>query len=156
MAGYTFHLVSNKYITREISSATMLLLGSILLILLLLTFSWGLSITADLSAYYHHALVYFLWALMFVGVWVMIIRFIVNAFPGNIAVRYLQWTGKNVTAFYVFQWLIIGNLATGLYKTVAAGSLILWFIGIAMATSLLVWLYRIAKKKQRSVNLEIR
>lgn len=154
MAGYTFHLISNKYITREISAATMLLPGSILFILLLFTFSWGLSITADLSAYYHHALAYFLWAMMFVGVWVIVTRFIVNAFPGNIAVRYLQWTGKNVTAFYVFQWLIIGNFATVVYKTVPANALVLWFAGITTVTGLLVWLYVALKGRRKEFTLK--
>jgi surface polysaccharide O-acyltransferase-like enzyme len=74
--------------------------------------------------------------------------------PNNIVVKYLAWTGKNVTAFYIFQWLIIGNIATAIYKTQTPAVLILWFIGITAVVSGLVWLWenRRLKKQLKTSN----
>jgi hypothetical protein len=102
----------------------------------------GFSISSYLPAYYHHGIVFFFWAVLFMVIITIgtynLLRFIT---PNNIVVKYLAWTGKNVTAFYIIQWLIIGNIATAIYKTQEAPPLILWFIGITAVVSGLVWLW---------------
>ena len=150
LAGYSFYLISKSDFITEISKSKLLLVGGSLLILLLITFSYGFNITVDLPAYYHHATTYFLWAMLFLAFWVIVISYLVKHTAGNPVNKYLQWTGRNVTAFYVFQWLLIGNLATAFYKTVSAGYLVLWFLGITIATSCLVWIYKIVKAKYRA------
>lgn len=146
LAGYCFKLVSDKYFNIELSRLKLAITAFLLLVPLLVFFSYGFNITTDLPAYYHHSVSYFLWALLFLGVWTILFQLLVNSLHSNPIVSYLQWTGRNVTAFYVFQWLIIGNLATAFYKSVNPGSLVLWFLLIVLATSLLVWAYIRLKK----------
>jgi uncharacterized membrane protein len=55
--------------------------------------------------------------------------------------RYVKWFGRHVTAAYVFQWLIIGNTATAIFGTQSLAEVILWFTGIMVSTSLLVYLW---------------
>ncbi|NTW24524.1 MAG: acyltransferase [Lentimicrobium sp.] len=148
LAGYCFKLISDKYFNVEFSNRKLAVSALLILIPVLLFFHYGFNITTDLPAYYHHSVSYFLWALFFLGIWTILFYFLVRSQPSNPVFSYLQWTGRNVTAFYVFQWLIIGNLATALYKSVTPGFLVLWFVGIVLATSLLVWAYiRIKKMK---------
>lgn len=146
LAGYCFKLVSDKYYSVEFSRLKLAVTASLLLIPLLAFFSYGFNITTDLPAYYHHSVSYFLWALLFLGVWTILFQLLINTLPSNPVITYLQWTGRNVTAFYVFQWLIIGNLATAFYKSMNQGSLVLWFMLIVLATSLLVLAYIRLKK----------
>jgi len=56
--------------------------------------------------------------------------------------RYLQWVGKNVTAFYVFQWLIIGNIATALFQSQQWTGLMFWFGIVVLSSSLLVFTWQ--------------
>ncbi len=53
----------------------------------------------------------------------------------------MAWYGKNVTAFYVVQWVIIGNIATWVYKTQSWQFLIIWFIVVLIVSTQLVRLY---------------
>ena len=75
-----------------------------------------------------------LWALMLAEL---------NKLAGKTAViKYLRWAGKNVTVFYVVQWLLIGNIATAIYRSQEWFTLPLWFIGVVGVSSLLVFVYR--------------
>jgi hypothetical protein len=58
---------------------------------------------------------------------------------------YIEWMGKNVTRAYVFQWLIIGNIATSVYKTQNELQLRLWFIGIVVMVSITVYGWGLVK-----------
>ena len=65
----------------------------------------------------------------------------------NRVLKYLEWTGREVTTMYVFQWLIIGNLATSIYKTQYPIWLIFWFAGILALSSILTYFYSRLRKK---------
>jgi hypothetical protein len=60
--------------------------------------------------------------------------------------RWIEWLGIHVTAAYVIQWLLIGNIATAIYKTQGYGQLSLWFIIILLFTSLGIMLWLKIKK----------
>ncbi len=93
----------------------------------------------DLPFYYHHNIFLYVWIVAFCLVWYGLLHK-VNALSRRAWVLvYLRWVGKNVTAFYVFQWIIIGNLATWLYLTQRGWQLCCWFVGITLAVSVLVW-----------------
>jgi len=141
LAGYCFYLFEKQFIIHEIPSSRVLQAAAALVILFLVFSPYGMAITTDLHAYYHHGISYFLWTLLFMGAWLIAFRILIKHYDSGRIVGYLQWTGRNVTAFYVFQWLIIGNLATVLYQTVNAIELVAWFVGITLSTSILVWLY---------------
>lgn len=103
---------------------------------------YGFRISVELPLYYHHGISFFIWAIAFLVAIVSGTYFLIRLLnQDNILVRYLSWTGKNVTAFYVFQWLLIGNLATSLFKTQSEISLPFWFAGITVLSSILVWLW---------------
>ena len=56
--------------------------------------------------------------------------------------KYIKWLGKNVTIMYVLQWILIGNTATEIYKTVTSPLyLVIYFfavLGIASGISYLL------------------
>ncbi len=142
LAGYCFYLIYEPYSGVEIPKSKLLITGMALLLLLAVTIQYGLNITTDLQRYYHHSITYFLWTLLFLGLWVIAFYLIQKTLANNPVFTYLQWVGRNVTTFYVVQWLIIGNLATSIYKTVPAGFLLLWFLGVTIVTTVIVWIYR--------------
>lgn len=100
----------------------------------------GFSTTINLPAYYHHEFLYALWAFGIVVLWVVLIRFLIERFPKTLVGNFLIWLGKNITLFYVIQWLIIGNIATAIYQTQSINSYWYWFGGIFAITVLLTWL----------------
>lgn len=154
LAGYCFYLIYDKYSKAEIPKSKLLITGMALLLVLAVTIQYGLNITTDLQLYYHHSITYFLWALLFLGLWIISFYLIQKALANNPVFTYLQWVGRNVTAFYVVQWLIIGNLATTIYKTVPAGFLLLWFLGVTIVTTVIVWLYKRVPVKSKNIKLK--
>jgi uncharacterized membrane protein len=146
LAGYCLKLISYKYFNLEFSNRKLAITAFLILIPVLVFFPYGFIISTDLQAYYHHSITYFLWALLFIGLWAIVFYMLIIYLPENPVMKFLQWTGLNVTAFYVFQWLIIGNLATVVYKTVEPEFLFLWFACVLAASATLVWLWTNRKK----------
>lgn len=107
----------------------------------------GFSTTIYLPAYYHHTFWFSLWVIGVVTLWVLSIRFLILKFPETLVGNFLMWLGKNITAFYVVQWLIIGNIATAIYQTQCIGIYIFWFVVIFLATVSLTWLLENANIK---------
>lgn len=99
----------------------------------------GFSKTIYLPEYYHHTFLYSMWAMGVIAMWVMLLwltyPFIVKYTPG----KFMMWLGKNITLFYVIQWLIIGNIATAIYQTQSIDKYAFWFTGIFSATVILTW-----------------
>ena len=92
----------------------------------------------NLPLYYHHNILLYLWMMLFLAVWYGLLHKLNGLSETAWPLAYLRWIGKNVTTFYVFQWIIIGNLGTWLYHTQGKWMLISWFIGITLVVSLLV------------------
>jgi uncharacterized membrane protein len=109
-----------------------------------LSYSWR--ITTDLPAYYHHGLPYFLWAVAFLLLWGKVIDVLDSTSGPAGFVSGLKWLGRNVTAAYVIQWLLIGNFGTTFYKSQFPVPLALWFLAVTALTILAVWLWLRAKK----------
>lgn len=118
-------------------------------LLLSITFSIGWETATNLTRWYHHQITVIIWNLVFVATISAAAKLIIMAFEGRPAVKFLSWTGRHVTAFYVFQWLIIGNLATSIYQTRYPLQLLFWFIAITAASAGLTWLYNREKTKFR-------
>lgn len=139
--GFVFFLIYHEFDPAVIPIKKKLGFAGILLVIFLLTFRYGLSVSAELTAYYHHGLIFTLWAVMFLLLLTIMFSLIVSLKGDSLAVKYLKWVGRYVTSFYVIQWLLIGNMATIIYKSLELPSLIFSFILITAATSLLVWLW---------------
>jgi hypothetical protein len=122
------------------------LTGALLAILFIPAFR----IITELSAYYHHQVFLFTWLAGFLILYTWLVFKLNGVSEENTVLKYIKWLGKNVTIVYVVQWLIIGNIATAIYKTQDNWSLVLWFIAILSVTSLLTYvIVNIQRKKTR-------
>jgi len=112
---------------------------------------FGIQVSAELQFYYHHGYLFFIYAIFFLIAWASLNQYLTQKFT-NQSLKYIEWIGKNVTAAYVIQWLIIGNIATAIYKTQSLAAFFFWFIVILILTSGGVWLWtnkgRLIKQKK--------
>lgn len=122
-------------------------LGLFAAILTYVTINYGIEIAADLKNYYHHNWLYSLWVVQFLILIVYLTEKIEMLLGKSNLLIFIKWLGKNVTAVYVFQWIIIGNIATALYKTQNWIELILWFIVICFLVAVLVITFEKLKVK---------
>ncbi len=98
--------------------------------------SFAVAVSHELPRYYHHDLRFFGWTCAFLVVWVGLHRAAETWWGNTSPLRWLKGLGRNVTVCYVVQWLIIGNLATALYKTESLLHWGLWVVAVVTATSL--------------------
>lgn len=112
---------------------------------LIWTGKFAMDTSHNLPAYYNHGLPFFAWTVTFLFAWTLVVsRF--DALASHPVGRWLSWMGRNVTACYVVQWLIIGNTATAIYKTESLLHCGLWFVSIVVATCIVIFALRGAKK----------
>ncbi len=120
LAGFTFAVLEQRYsnnpMYRKYSSYLVYISGIPVIAFL----PWAIRISANLPLYYNHGILFFIWGLFFMLLWIMAFRFILEKAKGSKVLLYFGWLGRNVTMAYVIQWLIIGNVATAIYKTQAA------------------------------------
>jgi len=139
LIGFTFRLAVKKNLLPVLSSKTTTYIFAALILLLAFTFGFGLRISSILEVYYHHTIAFVLWTMAFLAYWLIFFGYLEQFFGNSSVFVYLRWVGKNVTVFYVVQWLIIGNIATEIYRTQPLLQLILWFVAILFVTSAIVW-----------------
>ena len=120
---------------------TKLLFGSVFLLFLAFTIKYAIDVSSNLQLYYHHGLLFFIWVILFCLFYALLIHEL-NAHIGeSIVFKYLKWLGKHVTLIYAIQWIIIGNIATEIYKTISNPVyLAAWFLGIVVVTNGLTYL----------------
>lgn len=141
VTGVILYRMEKQYEIFSASAKTQLYVGFIALIMLITGFKQGISTSADLKAYYHHGFLYFIWATSFLVCWALVWFQLYKRLPDSLAVKYMMWAGRKVTSLYVAQWLIIGNIATGLYRTQSPAALAGWFVLIVAASSLITYAY---------------
>ena len=122
-------------------------------VILVFTISYGIKIASNLHAYYHHNFIYYLFILNFMVFWAILFQ-VITSFTKNYITSFIEWMGKNVTVFYVIQWLIIGNIATGIYKTQNSFQIIIWFLAIVIATSLITFLWNRIRTNFKMIKLD--
>jgi uncharacterized membrane protein len=146
LLGYSFHLFKLNY--SGLFEWLTFRVPIVLLVvspILALTAMHPVRIITHLPSYYHHGIITFLWISVFILFIMMILHIMDREWGRSMAFRYLKWLGKEVTVIYVIQWLIIGNLATWLYKSQHPIWLLLWFAGILASSSVLAYLYSLLK-----------
>lgn len=119
-------------------------------ILVVLFSRFGIETTINLSEYYHHTFLFFLWTLGVDVLWVLLLWLVVQKFSEFPVIVFLRWLGKSITAFYIIQWLIIGNIATAIYQAQKLSSYAFWFVPIFLTTVGLTWLFE--KKKAHLIH----
>ena len=137
LTGYSFKIFEEKYLEDTLNLKIKVSITVVLLVLFLFTVNYAVDISHNLDVYYHHDAVFYNWSLSFVILWALLLSFTEKAAGNTIVLRYVKWLGVNVTTVYIFQWLIIGNIATSIYKTQSLTGYIFWFAGITILTSLL-------------------
>lgn len=151
VAGYVFYLLNTKYQFHDITARGLVYIAASLFLVLALSFSWGFKIAASAELYYHHSLVFAIWVLTLIAFWVILIHLFTRNNESIKPLGYLKWAGRYVTNFYVFQWLLIGNIGTAIYKTQGSWAILIWFVVITVSTSGLVYLYRIIKAHGKAI-----
>lgn len=146
LSGVLFFIIEPRIIVITINKAYLMGILVVSGIILVLTINYGITIASDLHIYYHHSYLYLLFVWNFMIFWTGIMSLIAKL-PENKITSSIQWMGKNVTVFYIIQWLIIGNIATALYKTQSLLNSILWFVGILLLTSALTILWKMISSK---------
>lgn len=120
---------------------TKLLFGSVFLVFILFTVKYSITISSNLPIYYHHGLLFFIWVILFCLFYALLTHELNNWIGETLVFKYVKWLGKHVTLIYVIQWLLIGNIATEIYKTVSNPIYFLaWFLGITILSSGLTYL----------------
>ena len=100
------------------------------------TWRYGVTVCNDLPRYYHHDVRFFFWTCAVLAVWIGL-HAACQAWCGDWSVPvWLKGLGRNVTLCYVVQWLLIGNLATALFKTESLVQCGLSIVAIVSVTSL--------------------
>ncbi|MBI9036260.1 MAG: DUF1624 domain-containing protein [Bacteroidales bacterium] len=126
-----------------------LIITGALLLPLTLTSKWAIDVASNLQIYYHHDWLFFVWIISFTIVFTLSAKYIVLMFPQSNIVLFIKWIGKNVTAFYFIQWILIGNIATAIFKTQTLPQLLFWYISIL---TVCVFFIRYVMKKQFNKN----
>lgn len=151
LLGFSFRI----FYERELSFLTNQIILTIVVLIfatyLILFFKDSFEEVIILKNYYHHGISLALWNAAFVVVWSFIIVKVEKYFGKNLFFVFIKWLGKNVTAIYIFQWLIIGNLAIIFYDSQNELQFFLWVFVVLILSSILTFYYERNKMKQLSV-----
>jgi surface polysaccharide O-acyltransferase-like enzyme len=151
LLGYSFHGMVKIYSCKfNFNTHQTLLIIFTWLLGLWISRKYVLAITSNLHDYYHHGILMFVWIFFFLIGFVLVIYLVDKHFSHNKISSYIMWLGRNVTAAYVFQWLLIGNIATELYKTQNLLALIIWFVVILALVSTLIIIFEKNKRNLKN------
>ncbi|MFL5752631.1 MAG: heparan-alpha-glucosaminide N-acetyltransferase domain-containing protein [Bacteroidia bacterium] len=148
LSGIAFYQLKQKVSLDFLNSVSIRITVFILFVaFLLLTFHYALSVSSDLPAYYHHGLCFASWTILFLAFYGSLIAELDRHFGESTLSGYLKWLGQHVTIIYVIQWVIIGNVATEIYKTVSSPwYLLLWFLIVLLLSGGITYLILRLKK----------
>jgi uncharacterized membrane protein len=149
LAGYTFYQVSKalKFDLLNWFRTKAIIIGAFLLFLFF-TFKFALVISSNLQQYYHHGFIFFVWVLVFMAFYGFFINESERLFGKTLLLKYIKWLGKNVTMVYIIQWVIIGNIATEIYRSVDSSFVLVGsFLIILLLTSLISYFILFLRKK---------
>jgi uncharacterized membrane protein len=146
LSGFVFYHLETFFLTWSwhIYFKVLIIMGFIIL----LGFSWNYSstISHQLKLYYNHHFDFYLWTITFSLFWAGLIHNYSKEISHTKFGKYLIFLGKNITSIYVFQWLIIGNLATLWYQQKNVYELVIYLITITILTSFLTWIWNKTKQ----------
>ena len=120
------------------------------IVFLFFTINYAIALSSNLDSYYHHSLTFFLWTMIFLPFYAFMINEVDILFGQSFVFKYIKWLGQNVTAIYVIQWILIGNISTAIYRNVNNPIILLVaFIGVLLISSIIGFLYVQIKEGKR-------
>lgn len=151
LAGYVFYLIRNDNLLIKYRMQ----LNSILIFIavpFVMFFSYAVNVSSTLHEYYHHEFLFFLWVLGFLLLFVFVADYLEMKIGNQIIMKGIKYLGVNVTAAYVIQWIIIGNISTEIYRTVDLVYGMLSFVGVLVVTYIMIYLYNKSKEHLRNLD----
>jgi uncharacterized membrane protein len=133
IAFYTLKEQSGSVLLKVVNQK--LLLGILFLLFFIFTIKYAVTISSDLPSYYHHGIIFYLWTIVFIAFYSIFMNEIGNKLGHNFIMKYFNWLGENVTLIYVIQWILIGNIATEIYKTVLQPKHLFYYYLVVMILS---------------------
>ena len=149
LAGIAFYQLKQQInLTFLFEKKIKLLIGILFIVFLAFTIKYAVHHSAELQLYYHHGLIFVLWVILFLSFYSYFINEINRKTGKFILIKYVKWLGKNVTIIYILQWILIGNTATEIYKTVSSPyQLLLYFFGVILIASVVCYLALFVKER---------
>jgi len=117
LAGFLFYRLREKYGLTMLTKIKIPLLV-LFAVFMVFTYRYAISVASDLPSYYHHNFDFYCWAIAFIAFYAFAVNELKRLLKNSFLLKFLEWMGKNVTLIYVIQWVIIGNVATEIYKTI--------------------------------------
>ena len=139
LVGFLYKIIIDHF---NISDSFRNVLALISGIITFTTIKYGINVASELNAYYHHDWIYALWVFQFIILFTYGLHKLQIFYGKSSFLIYIKWLGQNVTSIYVFQWLIIGNIATLIYKTQTEAELLIWFIAVLILTTLSAFYFK--------------
>jgi uncharacterized membrane protein len=148
LAGVAFYQIKEKLnISKLQNGAIRMLTLIVFLFFMTSTIFYAVKVASNLQTYYHHGILFSFWTLLFLAFYSYFVNETNNIIGQSVFIRYIKWLGQHVTVIYVIQWILIGNIATSIYKTISSPFyLVLSFIGIVIVSSALCFIYLKIKK----------
>ena len=106
---------------------------------IIITIPYASAFTYNLDGpggYYHHGILFFCWVILFLLSYLVLVNLMEATSGDKMVAGMIKWIGQKVTTLYVIQWLIIGNLATWLYRSQDLFQFLVWFVVVTAATLL--------------------
>jgi hypothetical protein len=149
LVGLAFFILTKKHgYTFQVALKTRWLMALLCVVFLAFTMHVAILQSANLSFYYHHNGLFTLWAIVFIAFYVFYLNELLASLGHLMIFKFIKWLGKNVTLIYVLQWMIIGNIATSIYKAISNPYVLIGaYFGILLAVCVLS--YAILKLKSR-------
>ena len=145
LTGYAFRLIiGNVQLVKKIDIKEHFYFAIPLWLMILITIPWASRITSDLAGpggYYHHGILFFLWTLVLMTSYLVIVLLIESEYREHKLGLAIKWMGAQVTTIYFIQWLIIGNIATILYRSQHLFQVAAWFPAITAMSILIGFVY---------------
>ena len=144
LVGFTFNLMEKNMMPFYCKYKSVVL--SVSFLIWIFSFNFGFKTATNLPQYYHHGILFFAFALNMVILWTAV-AYHITLTTNNLFIKLIEWMGQQVTRIYVFQWLIIGNLATVFYKTQSGLNLLIWYLVILSCSLLATYFWDKLRRK---------
>lgn len=136
--GAAFYFFNKNFGKKLLNDTVINSLLAVGFLFIITTFRYAVNISHELHGYYNHNFLFVLWVTGFLAWFSIVINKLEEYGGKNLFVIYTKWVGKNVTTFYVLQWLLIGNMATAVYRSMDLLNSVLSFAIILLLVSAIV------------------